>query len=225
MSFKGSHNDTNIVINNGGTTNSKILENTTEEKVTEHSHLISDSSHQTPTHEIHTIKLYSSAKEKRAKRALIGASCFTLLFMFGELVGGYLAGSLAILTDAAHLLIDIASMLLSLFAMHLARRPADHHMTFGYHRAEILGALASVITIWTMIGILSYEAIRRLLADVKLEGDEVDGKIMTIIGSAGFVVNIIDALILKWGNAPHSHSHGHDHDHGPKKNQKAKEKS
>jgi len=106
-------------------------------------------------------------------------------------------------------------MCLSLFAMYWARRPANTTMTFGYHRAEILGALASIVTIWGLVAVLGYESILRLVADARLVGDEVDGMIMTVIGVCGFFVNIIDALILKWGNAPHGHSHGgHGHDHG-----------
>jgi len=159
-------------------------------------------------------KMMKRLQKQRAKRALIYASTFTLIFMIAEIVGGWIAGSLAIMTDAAHLLTDVAAMLLSIFAMHLSSRPADHVMTFGYHRAEILGALASIFTIWILVGILCYEAILRLLSDAHLVGETVDGRIMTIIGICGFLVNIIDALILKWGNAPHGHSHGHGHGHG-----------
>jgi zinc transporter 2 len=118
------------------------------------------------------------------------------------------------MTDAAHLLTDVAAMLLSLFAMHLAGRPANKTHSFGYHRAEILGALTSIVTIWGLVAILVYEAILRLYNDSRLVGDEVDGRIMTIIGIAGFFVNIIDAGILHWGKAPHGHSHSHGHDHG-----------
>jgi zinc transporter 2 len=140
-----------------------------------------------------------------------------MIFMVVEIVGGWWAGSLAIMTDAAHLLTDVAAMCLSLFAMYWAGRPATSKMTFGYHRAEILGALASIVTIWGLVAVLGYESIMRLVADARLVGDEVDGRIMTVIGGCGFLVNIIDALILKWGNAPHGHSHGgggHDHGHG-----------
>eukprot|EP01118_Nematostelium_gracile_P016304 TRINITY_DN6718_c0_g1_i1.p1 TRINITY_DN6718_c0_g1~~TRINITY_DN6718_c0_g1_i1.p1 ORF type:complete len:403 (+),score=109.91 TRINITY_DN6718_c0_g1_i1:53-1261(+) len=155
----------------------------------------------------------------RAKIALIVATIFTLIFMVIEIAGGYIAGSLAIMTDAAHLLTDVAAMCLSLFAMYWARKPATKSMTFGYHRAEILGALASIVTIWGLVAVLGYESIMRLIADSRLVGDEVDGRIMTIIGVLGFVVNIIDAIILHWGNAPHGHSHGgggggHSHGHG-----------
>jgi zinc transporter 2 len=89
-------------------------------------------------------------------------------------------------------------MLLSLFAMHLAGRPANKTHSFGYHRAEILGALTSIVTIWILVALLVYEAINRLIADSKLEGEIVDGRIMTIIGVCGFFVNIIDAGILHW---------------------------
>lgn len=154
-----------------------------------------------------------SAADRKARRALIGATVFTFLFMIVEIVGGWFAGSLAIMTDAAHLLTDVAAMLLSLFAMFLARRPANETMTFGYHRAEILGALASVVTIWALVAILCYEAILRLISDAHLVGDTVDGRIMTIVGSAGLLVNIIDAFILHWGNAPHGHSHAHGQGH------------
>lgn len=140
--------------------------------------------------------------------ALTVATVFTLVFMVGEIVGGVLANSLAIITDAAHLLTDVAAMLLSLVAMGIARRAPTKSMSFGFYRAEILGALASVLMIWALVGVLVYEAILRLIADIKEEGETLDGRIMTIIGVCGLVVNIVDALILAWGNAPHGHSHG-----------------
>jgi len=150
------------------------------------------------------------AKERRAQIALIGATIFTTVFMFAELAGGYIGNSLAIMTDAAHLLTDVVAMLLSLFAMKFSKKPSDHKMSFGYHRAEIIGASLSIFLIWGLVAILIYEAVLRLYGDIQ-HGEVVDGKIMTIIGCAGLGVNIIDALILYWGNASHSHSHGHSH--------------
>jgi len=193
----------------------------------EHGH-----SHKKDKHKPHNEKHKGEKKKKsndeesnsRAKAALIIATIFTMIFMIIEIIGGWWAGSLAIMTDAAHLLTDVAAMCLSLFAMYWARRPANTKMTFGYHRAEILGALASIVTIWGLVAVLGYESIMRLVADARLVGDEVDGMIMTAIGVCGFFVNIIDALILKWGNAPHGHSHGghdHGHDHGGNVNVRA----
>lgn len=65
-----------------------------------------------------------------------------------EIVGGFMANSLAIATDAAHLLTDFASFMISLFAIYVASRPATKKMSFGWHRAEVIGATASVLLIW-----------------------------------------------------------------------------
>ncbi|GAM20574.1 hypothetical protein SAMD00019534_037490 [Acytostelium subglobosum LB1] len=141
--------------------------------------------------------------------------------MVGEIVGGYLSNSLAIMTDAAHLLTDIGAMFLSLFAMWLSTHPPTSSMSFGFHRAEILGALASVLMIWALTGVLVYEAILRVIHPP----DNVDGKIMFIIASCGLFINILDAIILHYGAGGHGHSHGgldHGHSHGgaPKKKKK-----
>eukprot|EP01112_Ceratiomyxa_fruticulosa_P018804 TRINITY_DN6067_c0_g1_i1.p1 TRINITY_DN6067_c0_g1~~TRINITY_DN6067_c0_g1_i1.p1 ORF type:complete len:449 (-),score=103.35 TRINITY_DN6067_c0_g1_i1:174-1520(-) len=154
--------------------------------------------------------------KKKARRALMLALFFTSIFMAGEVVGGYFANSLAIMTDAAHLLTDIGAMLLSLFAMWLAARPPTAEMTFGFHRAEILGALASVLTIWALTGVLIYEAILRILHPP----DKVDGKLMFFVALGGLCINILDAVILHYGAGGHGHSHGlgggggHGHSHG-----------
>ncbi|KAH0631194.1 hypothetical protein JD844_005406, partial [Phrynosoma platyrhinos] len=83
---------------------------------------------------------YDAEKEK-ARRKLYLASVICLVFMTGEVVGGYIAHSLAIMTDAAHLLTDFASMMISLFSLWMSSRPPTKTMNFGWHRAEILGAL------------------------------------------------------------------------------------
>ena len=74
---------------------------------------------------------------RRAKMKLIAASVVALLFMVGEVLGGYFAGSLAIMTDAAHMLSDFAGFLISLFAIWLGSRPSSNRMSFGWHRAGI----------------------------------------------------------------------------------------
>ena len=92
----------------------------------------------------------------------------------GEIAGGYLANSLAIMTDAAHLCSDMAGLFISLFAVWMGRKPATSTHTFGFQRAEIAGATASVFLIWALTGILVYEAINRIINPVHA----VDGKIM-----------------------------------------------
>lgn len=111
----------------------------------------------------------------QARRQLLAAGFFCFLFMIGEVVGGYYAGSLAIMTDAAHLLSDLASFMISLYAIYLAERPPNAFATYGYHRFEVLGALASVMLIWLLTGVLVYEAINRVI-----NPQPVDGKIMFI---------------------------------------------
>ena len=83
--------------------------------------------------------------------------------MTAEVVGGVLSNSLAIATDAAHLLTDIASFAISLFSIWMAARPKSKKMSFGWHRAEVLGATVSVLMIWLVTGILVYYAVVRCL--------------------------------------------------------------
>merc|ERR1712004_930266 len=75
--------------------------------------------------------------DKKARNKLILASVLCLFFMILEIIGGFLANSLAIATDAAHLLTDFASFMISLFSISLASRPATRNMSFGWHRAEV----------------------------------------------------------------------------------------
>src|SRR5262245_57249753 len=71
----------------------------------------------------------------------------TGLYMVAEVVGGYLADSLALMADAGHMFSDVAALGLSLFAAWISRRPPTPQMTYGYHRAEILAALANGSTL------------------------------------------------------------------------------
>ena len=82
--------------------------------------------------------------------------------MIGEFVGGFFANSLAIFTDATHLLSDLAGFIISIFSIWIAKKGASSTMSYGYHRAEVIGALASVILIWGLTAVLIYEAIIRL---------------------------------------------------------------
>ncbi|XP_060640443.2 proton-coupled zinc antiporter SLC30A2 [Anolis sagrei] len=146
-------------------------------------------------------------EKERARRKLYLASVICLVFMTGEVVGGYIAHSLAIMTDAAHLLTDFASMMISLFSLWMSSRPPTKTMNFGWHRAEILGALLSVLSIWVVTGVLVYLAVQRLLS-----GDyEIEGNAMLITSGCAVVVNIIMGISLhQSGHGPghHSHSHG-----------------
>eukprot|EP00808_Paulinella_micropora_P003506 g67138.t1 len=154
-----------------------------------------------------------SDENATARRRLSQAALFCLLFMLAEVVGGYLANSLSIMTDAAHLLSDLASFLISIFALWVAQRPPTSKLSFGFHRAEILGALVSVVLIWLLTGILILEAGRRIY-----EPQEVNGKLMFVVAAIGLCVNIAMGFILFQNDVAHSHGlggHGHSHgDHG-----------
>lgn len=91
----------------------------------------------------------------------ITAICFT--FFLAELVGGLFAHSLAILSDAAHLFSDLSGFFISIFSIWIAKKPSNQMMSYGYHRAEVLGALASIIIIWCLTLILLYEATERII--------------------------------------------------------------
>jgi len=83
--------------------------------------------------------------------------------MFAEVGGGILSGSLAILTDAAHMCSDVAGFGISIIAIYVAQKSPNKVKTYGYHRAEVLGALGSILIIWMMIVWLCYEATQRMI--------------------------------------------------------------
>ncbi|KAK1126574.1 hypothetical protein K0M31_004205 [Melipona bicolor] len=119
--------------------------------------------------------------------------------------GGVLSNSLAIATDAAHLLTDFASFMISLFSIWVANRPATKKMPFGWYRAEVIGALTSVLLIWVVTGILFYLAVERIIH----KSFELNSTVMLITSAVGVAVNLVMGLSLH----QHGHSHGHNHGH------------
>jgi len=140
--------------------------------------------------------------DEKARKKLLVASGLCLFFMSAEIVGGVLSNSLAIATDAAHLLTDFASFLISLFALWMTTKPKSRKMTYGWHRAEVLGAIASVLMIWLVTGLLVYLAILRVITP----DFEIDATVMLITSSIGVLVNIVMGATL--------HQHGHSHGGG-----------
>ncbi|WP_431967636.1 cation diffusion facilitator family transporter [Actinacidiphila sp. bgisy160] len=116
-------------------------------------------------------------------------------FMAVEVVVGLLVGSLALLSDAAHMLTDAASIVLALVAMRLAARPARGGFTYGLKRAEILSAQANGITLLLLATWLAYEAVRRLVSPPEVAGGPV-----LVTALAGVVVNIGAAWCLSRAN-------------------------
>ena len=107
-------------------------------------------------------------------------------FMAVEVIAGLLAGSLALLSDAAHMLTDAGSIGLALFAAALAARPATGHYTFGFGRAEIVSAQINGAALFVLAGVIAVEGVRRLGAP-----PDVDGTIVIVVGALGALVNIV----------------------------------
>ena len=108
--------------------------------------------------------------------------------MVVEVVAGLVAGSLALLSDAAHMLTDAGAIALALAAAALAARPPSGRFTFGLGRAEILSAQVNGATLLVLAGVIGFEAVRRLL-----DPPDVDGGIVIAVGLLGAAVNIAAA--------------------------------
>jgi cobalt-zinc-cadmium efflux system protein len=130
-----------------------------------------------------------SADADRRKLAL--ALALIVGFMCVEVVAGIAAGSLALLSDAAHMLTDAGALALSLVAIRLARRPAAGAMTFGLKRSEILAAAVNGSTLLVLGLFIVYEGIRRLI-----EPPEVEGAAVLIVAIAGIFVNLAATWVL-----------------------------
>ncbi|KAI3921533.1 hypothetical protein MKW98_013467 [Papaver atlanticum] len=153
--------------------------------------------------------LSKDAKERAASMKKLWISiALCVVFMTVEIVGGVKANSLAILTDAAHLLSDVAAFGISLFSLWASSWEATPRQSYGFFRIEILGTLVSIQMIWLLAGILVYEAIARMINDT----GEVQGFLMFLVSAFGLVVNLVMAVLL---GHDHGHGvHGHDHSHG-----------
>jgi len=134
------------------------------------------------------------AESQRLKWALAISS----VYFFAELIGGFLTNSLALLSDAGHMMSDMAALALSLFAFRIARRPATLISTYGYYRVEILAALFNGLALWLIVGIIFAAAYNRLF-----EPQVVQSYGMLIVATLGLIVNIAAGIILY---ASHHHN-------------------
>jgi cobalt-zinc-cadmium efflux system protein len=130
-------------------------------------------------------------------RGFLFAIGLTAVTLVGELIGGFWTNSLALLSDAAHVFMDLFALLLSLLAIQLSGRPASDRRTYGWHRAEILASLMNGLTLLLIAFGILQEAWDRLLNPQPVKSAE-----MFVIASLGLVMNLIAASRL----------HGHSHD-------------
>ena len=121
----------------------------------------------------------------RNERRMGLAALITGAFMFAEVAGGIVSGSLALIADAGHMLTDFASLALAWFGFRLARRPADWKRTYGFDRFQILVAFANGLALFAIAGWIVYEAVMRLSGT-----PHVNGGIMVGVAAAGLLVNL-----------------------------------
>ena len=190
---------------------SKIKTQKTEdfqEDLNEYKHQQSASSDEDSSHAEKNALIYKKQQDEAIKK-LTWVCVICTIFMIIEIIGGYLANSIAIMSDAAHLLSDLLGFLISIISIYISRKVAKNDMSYGYHRAEIIGALVSIALIWALTLWLLYEATLRIITT-----PQVDGLIMIIIAIIGFSFNVIMGVVLAKSGVQHSHGlHGHDHDH------------
>jgi cobalt-zinc-cadmium efflux system protein len=124
-------------------------------------------------------------------RALIWALALTGGFGVIEAVGGWIAGSLALLSDAGHMFTDTASLGLALLAYWISRRPPSSRATYGYARAEVLAAFVNALALLALVVFIVIEAVRRLLLPQPVAGGMVLG-----IAFGGLLVNLLSAWML-----------------------------
>ena len=118
-----------------------------------------------------------------------------IVFMLVEIIGGLLSNSLALLGDAGHMLVDALAMGLSLFAFNLARRPSTLTRTFGYHRIEIMAALANGSILVLVSAVIFFEAVQRFR-----QPPEVKTPLMLVVAVIGLLANIAGILLLRRGS-------------------------
>lgn len=128
------------------------------------------------------------------RKRLVWALVLAASFMVAEVVGGLAANSLALLADAGHMLSDVGALGLSLFALWMAARPSGPGKTFGYHRIEILAALANGATLVALAIWIVVEAVGRLD-----EPPEVRGPLLLAVAAGGLVVNLVALGVLHGG--------------------------
>ena len=131
------------------------------------------------------------------ERKLAFAFALTTLMMIAEAVGGLWSGSLALLADAGHMLVDALALLLAVLGAWMARRPADARRSYGYGRVEVLAGFLNALTQFALVAFIAYEAIERLFTPTPI----LSG-VMFIVALVGLLVNVVVLRTL----------HGHDHD-------------
>jgi zinc transporter 2 len=154
------------------------------------------------------MKQTEEEKSNMAIKKMLKISVICTVFLVIELVGGIIANSLAIISDAAHLFTDLFGFAVSIISLWIGMKKADKKYSYGFSRAEVIGALISVFTIWLLTLIMVQEAIERLV-----KPSEINAGVMLFTAIFGLICNLAMMNVLHSG-------HGHSHSHGCKNLQK-----
>ena len=148
--------------------------------------------------------------DKALENRFILSMLLTAAILIAEVIGGYWTGSLALLSDAAHVFMDVFALALSFLALRLSALPADDRHTYGYHRLEVIAALINGLTLgWIAIEIFS-ESWARWFNPAPIKSLE-----MLVIAVIGLVVNLVVAFVLG--------GHAHDHEEGEEEHDEAED--
>jgi cobalt-zinc-cadmium efflux system protein len=125
---------------------------------------------------------------------LIWAIAVTIIVLFAEAAGGLAANSLALLSDAGHVLTDVFALALSLIAVYIGKRPSDYRATYGYQRIGILAALVNGSTLVVVSVFIFAETYKRIFSP-----PEINSNVMLSVAVGGLIGNIVMARLLKGG--------------------------
>jgi cobalt-zinc-cadmium efflux system protein len=126
------------------------------------------------------------------RRWLLSALSVLALFMIGEVTAGFLSHSLALISDAGHLLTDVAALVVALIAARISQRPARGSYTYGFARVDALAGQANGITLLVLAGLFTAGAIRHLI-----DPPDATGSVMTIVAAIGVAVNVLATFLAK----------------------------
>lgn len=126
------------------------------------------------------------------RRWLLAALAVLTVFMVGEVIAGIFAQSLALISDAGHLLTDVAALVAALVAGRIARRPARGQYTYGFARIDALAGQANGITLLVLAALFVVAGVHRLF-----DPPDAEGSVMTIVAAIGVVMNVIATVLAK----------------------------
>jgi len=161
----------------------------------------------------------------KEQRVLVMVGTLTLIFCVAEIVFGIMVNSLALVSDAFHMLSDVLSLIVAFISIQLSRGAHTDNKTYGWVRAEVLGGLTNGVFLVAVCIFICLEAIQRFV-----QPEVVDNPLVIVyVGAGGLAVNLIGMVLFAshrsmggHGGHSHGHSHGHAHSHGDK-NKKNKE--